>query len=74
MQDEFGGDQDLFNDVAGASDIDELPEDTEPQIRAILDDCLAGEGSSGTTETTEAGAETTDTTVAGDATTTTAAG
>jgi hypothetical protein len=70
MQDEFGDDQDLYNDVAGASDIEDLPDDTEPQIRAILDDCLAGE-----TTTTEAGGdETTDTTVAGDTTTTTAGG
>ena len=42
------------------------PTDTEPQIRAILDDCLAGEGSGDSTDTT-------DTTVAGDATTTTTA-
>ena len=75
MQDQFGDDQDLYNDVAGASDIDELPDDTEPEIRAILDDCLAGEGSGDTTESTEAGGDqTTDTTVAGDTTTTTAAG
>jgi hypothetical protein len=72
MQDEFGDNQDLYNDVAGASDIDELPEDTEPEIRAILDDCLAGESSAGTTDTTQPG-ETTETTVAGE-TTTTAAG
>ena len=52
--------------MPGASDIDELPADTEPQIRAILDDCLAGEGSGDSTDTT-------DTTVAGDATTTTTA-
>lgn len=68
MQDEFGDDQGLYNDVAGASNIDELPDDTEPEIRAILDDCLAG-GSAG--ESTD---QTTDTTVAGDTTTTTAAG
>jgi hypothetical protein len=75
MQDEFGNNQDLFNDVAGASDIDELPEDTEPTIRTILDDCLAGEGVDDTTDTTEAGGdESTDTTEAGDTTTTTAAG
>jgi hypothetical protein len=75
MQDEFGNNQDLFNDVAGASDIDELPEDTEPTIRTILDDCLAGEGADDTTDTTEAGEdESTDTTEAGDTTTTTAAG
>jgi hypothetical protein len=72
MQDEFGDNQDLYNDVASASDIDELPEDTEPEIRAILDDCLAGGGSADSTDTTQAG-ETTETTVAGE-TTTTAAG
>jgi hypothetical protein len=75
MQDEFGNNQELFNDVAGASDIDELPEDTEPTIRTILDDCLAGEGADDTTDTTEAGGdESTDTTEAGETTTTTAAG
>lgn len=75
MQDEFGNNQELFNDVAGASDIDELPEDTDPTIRTILDDCLAGEGADDTTDTTEAGGdESTDTTEAGETTTTTAAG
>lgn len=85
MQDEFGDDQGLYNDVASASEIDELPgpddegvdedqfpEGTEPVIRAILDECLAED--SGTTETTEAGGDSTETTVAGETTTTTAAG
>jgi len=67
MQDEFGDDQDLYNEVASADNVDDLPDDTEPAIRTILDDCLADEGSGDDTETT-------DTTVAGDATTTTAAG
>jgi hypothetical protein len=74
MQDDFGDNQELFNDVAGASDIDEFPNDTEPTIRTILE-CLAGEGADDTTGTTEAGgAEATETTVAGETTTTTAAG
>jgi hypothetical protein len=75
MQDDFGDNQELFNDVAGASDIDDFPNDTEPTIRTILDECLAGEGADDTTDTTEAGGtESTDTTVAGETTTTTAAG
>jgi hypothetical protein len=72
MQDEFGDDQDLYNEVASANDIDELPDDTEPTIRAILDDCVAGEGSS-SSDTTEAD-DSTSTTEAGDTTTTTAGG
>jgi hypothetical protein len=70
MQDEFGDDQDLYNDVASASDVDELPgpgdegvdedkypDGTEPVVRAILDECLAGESpeSGDTTSTTAAG-------------------
>ena len=51
MQDEFGDDQDLYNKVASATDIEDLPgpddegvdaseypEGTEPVIEAILDD------------------------------------
>ena len=67
MQDEFGDDQDLYNEVAGATDIDDLPEDTEPEI----------DGRSSTTASparAPSDTDTTDTTVAGDATTTTAAG
>lgn len=75
MQDEFGGDQDLFNDVASANDIDDLPEGTESTITSILDDCVAGEGSgSGSTDTTEAGDDSTSTTEADAATTTTTGG
>lgn len=68
MQDEFGDDQDLYNDVASASDVDELPgpgdegvdedkypDGTEPVVRAILDECLAGESPEGTTSTTTPG-------------------
>ena len=80
MQDEFGNDQDLYNKVASATDIEDLPgpdddgvdaseypEGTEPVIEAILEECLGGSGSGDTSDTT-------DTTVAGDATTTTTAG
>jgi hypothetical protein len=71
MQDEFGGDQDLFNEVASAENIDDLPEGTESTITSILDDCVAGEGS---TDTTEAGDDSTSTTEPDAATTTTAGG
>ena len=77
MQREFGDNQDLYNEIASASDIDDLPagdasaypDGTEPVIEGILDECLAGTG-----DTTEADSDTTDTTVAGDGTTTTTAG
>ena len=80
MQDEFGDDQDLYNEVAGATDIDDLPgpddesveaseypEGTEPVIQAILEECISGSGSDDASDTTQ-------TTVAGDAATTTTAG
>jgi hypothetical protein len=84
MQDEFGNDQDLFNKVANANEIDEFPgpgdegvdeseypEGTEPVVQGILDACLADGATDETTETTEAG-DTSDTTAEGDTTTTTA--
>jgi hypothetical protein len=64
----FGDDQELFNDVAAASDTDEFPQGTEDTIRDILDRCVDGEESGGTTTTTAGTGE------AGDTTTTTAAG
>ncbi len=78
MQDEFGDDQDLYNEIASATDIEDLPagdtsaypDGTEPVIQAILDECLSGSGDS----TESDSSDTTDTTVAGDGTTTTTAG
>lgn len=73
MQDEFGDDQDLYNDVAAAADTDDFPsgdeddypEGTAPVIRQILADCIEGEGATATTgegDTTTTAGETPDTT------------
>jgi|RhiMethySRZTD1v2_1073278.scaffolds.fasta_scaffold03289_15 hypothetical protein len=71
IYDEYGDDQDTLNDIASASEPSEFPDDTQPTIEGILDDCLGSSPASGapgdSTTTTEAG----DT---GDTTTTTAAG
>lgn len=78
LDDAFGNDQDLYNDVASAADADELadlPEDAAAQVDAVLTECLGdGEGAAGSDD-----GESTDTTAAddedgGDATTTTAGG
>ena len=66
----FGDDQDLYNEVAGAVDTDEFPEGTEDQINDILSQCIEGTGPTadeGSTDTTEADGtgETTETTAAG---------
>jgi hypothetical protein len=63
----FGDDQDLYNDVASAVDTDEFPEGTEDQINDILSQCIEGTGSTDSTDTTEADGtgETTETTAAG---------
>jgi hypothetical protein len=83
MQEEFGDDQGLFNDVADAVDTDDFPQGdsadypdgTAPVIEAILADCIDGESPSAG-EGDEADTGTTETTepAEGDATTTTAAG
>jgi hypothetical protein len=68
FQEAFGDDQDLYNDVAAATDTEDFPEGTEPEINRILDECVDGEGSGGGTETTETtaadGATTSETTEA----------
>jgi hypothetical protein len=66
FEEEFGNDQDLFNDVAGASEPEDLPGDTEQTVKSVLDDCVgdsdAGdEGSSDSTDTTESSESTTTT-------------
>lgn len=68
VEDAFGDDQDLFNDVAGADDLTELPEETQSQISDILDECLGGGSGAGdddgaTTDSTDA--DTTDTSAEG---------
>jgi hypothetical protein len=69
INDAFSDNQDLYNDVAGAADIEDLPEGTESTIQEVLDECLGETPTSegDTTSTTTAGAD------AGDTTTTTAA-
>lgn len=68
FEEAFGDDQDLFNDVAAASDTDDFPDDSEETVRSILDDCVEEDGGGGdSSDTTEPGDE-------GTATTTTTAG
>jgi hypothetical protein len=63
----FGDDQDLFNKVASATSVDDLPDGTEKQITAVLDDCLkeGGSSSSSTSEGGDGGSTTTATTESG---------
>jgi hypothetical protein len=68
FEEAFGNDQKLFNEVAAAANTDDFPDGTEDTIRGILDQCVDGEGSGGTTTTTAGSGET------GETTTTTAAG
>lgn len=62
IDDAFGDDQDLYNDVAAAVDTDDFPEGTQETIEGILDECLGGDDD--TSETTEAEGDTTETTAA----------
>jgi hypothetical protein len=72
FDEEFGDDQDLFNDIASATDVEDFPEDTQPQIEAILAECIEGETPAADEDED---ADTSSTTAADDAsTTTTAAG
>jgi len=57
----FGDDQDLYNDVASAIDTDDFPEGTEDQINDVLDECL-GEGDDTSSTTAADEAESSDTT------------
>ncbi len=67
INDAFSSDQKLYNKVAAATDIKDLPDGTETKIQKVLDDCLGpADGTGDSTSTTEAGT--------GDATSTTAAG
>jgi hypothetical protein len=59
----FGDDQDLYNDVAAAVDTEDFPEGTQETIEGILDECV-GEGDGDTPDTTEGEGDTTDTTAA----------
>ncbi len=59
----FGDDQELYNEVAAAVDTNDFPEGTQDTIEGILDDCMSG-GAGGTSDTTAAEGDTTDTTAA----------
>lgn len=71
--------QDELNDLAKASDIDDIPDEVDDKVTPILDECLGdgpseseGEGSTESTTSTTAEGETTESTES--TTTTTAAG
>ena len=67
INDAFGDDQKLYNKVAAAANIEDLPDGTEATIQKVLDDCLGEtpDSTGDSTGTTEAGAGTTTTTAAG---------
>jgi hypothetical protein len=70
INDAFSDDQKLYNQVAAAASIDDLPKGTEDTIQGVLDDCLGETPDTGdSTSTTEAGTaddtSTTDTTAGG---------
>jgi hypothetical protein len=68
----FGDDQDLYNEIAAADTADDYPDDARATIEGVLDDCMApitgdsAAGESDSTDTTEGEGD-------GEATTTTAA-
>jgi len=66
FQEEFGDDQETFNEVASAAETEDFPEGTEEPIREILDRCVNGEGSSDSSDTSDtSGSDETTTTTAG---------
>jgi hypothetical protein len=44
VDDAFGDDQSLYNDIAGTADPAEFPPAAQDELEAILDDCIDGEG------------------------------
>lgn len=50
IDDEYGDDQDTYNEIAAADEPDDLPEGAEETITSILDDCLGGGGTGGDAE------------------------
>ena len=75
FEEEFGDDQDLFNDIASAVDTDDFPDDTQPVIEDILAECIEGEAPAADEDADADDGDTSTTTAADDAsTTTTAAG
>jgi hypothetical protein len=62
IEDEYGEDQDLLNDLASADDPSDFPADTEPEISRILDDCLGDGASTDDTTADDADSESDDTT------------
>lgn len=47
VDDAFGDDQGLYNDIAGTAEPDEFPPAAQEELEAILDDCIDGEGTGG---------------------------
>lgn len=47
VDDAFGDDQGLYNDIAGTAEPDEFPPAAQEEIDGILDDCIDGEGAAG---------------------------
>ena len=79
FEEAFGDDQELFNEVAGAAEPEDLPGDSRGTVESIFDEFGIGDAGAADTEATDA--DTTETTEDGaagdgpdeDATTTTAA-
>jgi hypothetical protein len=44
VDDAFGDDQSLYNDIAGTADPDDFPPAAEDELESILDDCIDGDG------------------------------
>ena len=66
FQEEFGSDQDKFNEIASAAEEADFPEGTSEPINQILDDCVNGDGSSDTSDSSDTtGTDETTTTTAG---------
>ena len=63
LEDAFGSDQKLFNQVAAATKPEDLPKGTETKVQDVLDRCVGGDA--GTTTTTGEGGGSTTTTTGG---------
>lgn len=66
----FADDQDLYNEVAAATEKGDFPGDSEQTVNSILDECVNGsgggdEGSSDSSDTTDSGDATTTETTGG---------
>lgn len=61
FEEAFGDDQELFNEVAGAAEPEDLPGDSRETVESIFEECGVGDAGAAdtdadTTETTEDGA------------------